>query len=145
VIALRDVQIDDLPLILAWRNHPLVYEGFYEQGYLGKGLITWEEHCCFWAKHLNSETYKAWVICYENRNVGVVWKLENEIGIYVGEVTLHRKGIGKQVLSLLAGTFNRTANAKILKSNFKSMRLFESCGFKRAGEAREGEWLYELG
>ena len=151
-IALKEVKMKDLELVLAWRNNPEVYQGFYEQGYLGKKLITWEEHQKFWSKHLDSETYKAWKIYYEGKDVGIIWldRLDNimpEVGIYIGETTLHGKGVGKEaltsILKWLKSTNYQRAHAKILKSNKRSIRLFTSCGFARRGEAREGEWLYE--
>ena len=136
MILLRNVTSDDLELMLAWRNNPIVYEGFYEQGYQKKGHIVW----------------KSWIIRYENRNIGVVWVLKSssaapEIGIYIGEVTLHGQGIGKGVLSLVIELLKVQGHskviAKVLKNNQKSKRLFESCGFNRNGEWRKGEWLYE--
>ena len=108
MILLRNVTSDDLELMLAWRNNPIVYEGFYEQGYQKKGHIVWEEHFRFWTEQMtnNCENWKSWIIRYENRNIGVVWVLKSssaapETGIYIGEVTLHGQGIGKGVLSLV--------------------------------------------
>ena len=157
-IRLRDVEIGDLALLLAWRNHPMVYQGFYEQGYLNKGYITWEEHFAFWTKHLSfikdkeDVKWRAWVIRCNSRDVGLVWlsdldKPIPEVGIYVGEITLYGQGVGKEALTATLKKLKilkrKKVRAKIIKDNNKSVRLFTSCGFKMIGEAREGEWLYE--
>lgn len=153
-IRLRPIAPSDLELMLAWRNHPDVYAGFYEQGHLGKGHLTWEEHSAFWLKRLGerNKDWEVWIISYESRDVGVVWVSElnssvPEVGIYIGEVTLHGRGVGKQTLGIIkdalkARGYSRVT-AKILEDNKKSIGLFESCGFRKVGRAREGEWMYE--
>lgn len=153
IIKLRDIRFSDLPLLLAWRNHPEVYKGFYEQGYLGKGMLTWEEHYAFWTAKWNriGKDRQIKIIFCDGRDVGMIGVIrptENnipEIDIYIGEVTLHGKGAGKKALLLIIGSLkDKIIRARVLKNNERSIRMFESCDFKRIGEGREGEWLYEL-
>ena len=154
IVLLREVTNNDLELTLAWRNSPLVYQGFYQQGYLGKGAQTWKEHYRWWHSRHN---WKRWIIQVNDgettRDVGQVSfsQLDSwnpEVGIFMGEVTLWGKGVGKQSLSLALDWLKSRSYEKIhttiLKDNERAIRLFESIGFKRIGEARIMEWAYEL-
>jgi len=90
------------------------------------------------------------------RPVGVVtigqldyW--ECEIGIYIGELTLWGKGVGRGALEsaidwvrVNKGSHVVAVRSTILDNNKRSNRLFKSVGFYRVGKAREGESLYRL-
>ena len=148
IISLCEATKDDLSLLLAWRNHPEVMKYFIEQ----KGPIVWENHCAWWHKRRNRID---WMIVVDTgqsvRRVGSVnasnlETLSPSVGIFIGEVTLWGQGVAKKALVLALDWLNRMryvqAGATIVKSNERSIRLFESVGFVRIGEAREGEWEY---
>ena len=152
-ILLRDLSATDLELVLAWRSIEKVYQWFYKQS-RDKRALTWEEHLSWWRSRCN---WKSFVIQINEsnwtRDVGIISfsQLDHwcpEVGIYIGEVTLWGKGIGRQALILgldwLRGEGYDYSHASILKSNQRSIKLFESVGFTRVGEAREGEWEYKM-
>ena len=75
--------------------------------------------------------------------------LEPEIGIAIGEVTLHGRGVGKQALSLALQWLKENGyiqtHVTILDNNEASVRLFTSLGYYRVGAAREGEsWFNKI-
>ena len=149
MIFLRLAHEPDLLLMLAWRSNPLIFEGFYSQ----EQPLVWQEHLD-WFRSRN-EDWRTFIIeLVEDdtpRPVGVVtigqmdyW--EPETGIYVGEVSLWSKGIGKQALrqaiDYLKQKGYKYTRTTILDSNERSIKLYLSLGFKRIGEARPGESLY---
>ena len=149
IVSLRSAIKDDLELMMAWRSTPAVYEGFYIQ----QEPLTWEEHWNWW----ESRTKRMdWIVVFEDngvRDVGVVnvtglGNRSPSIGIYIGDVRLWGKKIGSRAVGLalnwLSASGFKEAQADILKDNIASIRMFESVGFRKVGEGREGEWLYRL-
>lgn len=142
---LRPLTEADYPLTMAWRSNPLVYGGFYSQ----TRPLLWEEHIA-WIKARNQD-WRNLIIVYEDRPVGVIticqldhW--EPEVGIYIGEVSLWGQGVGKEAvmqgLEYIKSQGKQSCHTTILKSNERALRLAKSLGFKKAGDAREGEvWL----
>ena len=152
IVLLRLATESDLPLMLAWRSIEKVYQGFYSQGRENRALI-WKEHWAWW--HATGD-WKRWIIQVSDsvwtRDVGFValrdlYAWNPEAGIYVGEVGLWGQGIGKQALQLalnwLKGQGKGYCRTTIPKNNERAIRLFESSGFKRIGEARANEWSYQ--
>jgi len=147
-VYLRKTEERDWPLMLAWRNNPLINKYYWSQLGDRKHLITWEEHVLW----MNSRTtdWSFFTIGYGSRPVGILsfaclssWAADS--GIYIGEITLQRQGIGKEAFRQgLQLVSNRWLNATITKVNEPSIKFFESLGFKRIGEARPEEWLYRL-
>lgn len=146
---LVEATTDDLPLMMAWRSNPLIYAGFYSQ----KAPLTWDEHIN-WFQSRNKD-WRTFIIIYEGRKVGVVnlgqldhWS--SELGIFVGEVSLWGKGIGKQAVQLglnyLKGIGKEYCHTTILDNNKRSIRMFENLGFEFMAKAREGEsyWVKTL-
>lgn len=154
-VTLRDTTDNDLELMLAWRSNPTIYEGHYEQGYLGKGVLVWGEHYKWWKELSN---WKHWIIELDDgvtrkRPIGSIWfscldKESPEVGLYIGEVSLWNKGAGKaalkKALSWAKEQGYKKVYARIIKDNRKSVGLFESMEFKKVGDAKEGEWMYKL-
>lgn len=156
IVLLRDMTIQDLELVLAWRNHPDVLKGSYTQHMNNDKAITWNEHYKFWKDKFSQTTWKCFIIQINDghwtRDVGVLqlgqldcWR--PEIGVYVGEVGLWGQGIAKQAIKLgqkwLWENDKHRLSATIIKDNERSIKLFESCGFFRIGEARPNEWAYD--
>ena len=153
-ILLREITNGDMAIVLSWRNNPLVYAGFYNQGYMKRGPIPWEEHLAWWESRHN---WQRWIIQlndgHTTRDVGCIqishldgWN--PELGIYIGDIGLWGKGVGKQALLMslewLREQNYKYANATILKSNERSLKLFRSVGFEVVGPAREAEVRVEM-
>ena len=151
-VLLREATIDDLEILLAWRN--LCKDGFHTQGQKGR-FLSWEEHWNWWKN--NQEGWARFIIQvndgYWTRDVGVVsfrdmYAWNPEVGIYVGEVLSWGQGVGKQTLELalswLKEQGKQYCRTTIHKSNERAIRLFGSVGFILQGEAREGEWQYQI-
>ena len=144
-IYLRPQEDRDYPLTMAWRSHPLVYEGSYSQ----VEPLEWEEHTN-WIRSRNRD-WHAFIIMYDNRPVGILnftqldhW--EPEIGVYIGEVSLWGKGVGKEAVRLgleyIKAQGKESCHTTILESNERALRLFKSLGFKEICEPRKGEvWV----
>ena len=101
MILLRDANKSDLPLIMAWRSNPLIYQGFYQQ----TEPLRWEEHLAWWESR--NKDWREFIIVLvedtEMRDVGVVTigQLDHwspEAGVLLGEVSLWGKGIGTQAV-----------------------------------------------
>lgn len=132
---LRPVEERDLELLLAWRSHPDVYEHFREQD----GPLRWEEHV-EWFRTRSPERHD-YVIEYEGRRVGSVAVTEDdEVSVYVGEVTLWGEGVARDALELLWERVDSDVlYAEIHEDNEGSQRLFETCSYERIGS--EGAWI----
>jgi len=150
-VLLRSCTVDDLEILLAWRN--LSSQGYYTQG-KEKRPLTWGEHWVWWQQ---TQDWKRWIVQVNDgvwtRDVGQVafrdlYAWNPEAGIYIGEITLWGQGVGKQTLQLalewLKEQGKRYCRTTIPKDNERAIRLFESVGFVRTGEAREGEWQYQI-
>lgn len=145
MIYLRKAVEADLPLIMAWRNNPLVYQGFYAQ----RQSLKWEEHYSWWMSR--NKDWREFIIVFEDRDVGVVTlgQLDHwspEIGYFVGETTLWGQGVGKEAVRLglewLKEYGREYCHTTVLKDNLRSIRLLRSLGFKYLGQARENEiWM----
>ena len=149
-IKLRLVRKEDYSLTMAWRSNPDLYQGFYQQD----APLTWEGHIA-WHNSRNKD-WRNFLAIYDGRPVGVVtvgqldhW--EPEVGVYVGETTLWGKGIGTRMMLKgiewmqeysLSHKHIQSVHTTILDSNLASIKMFEKCGFKRVGVAREGESWY---
>lgn len=149
-VSLREATFADLELVMAWRSHPDVYRYFFLQR--EQGALKWEGHLRFWETRSNR---KDWIILLRedgiSRAVGMVYafNLDEEtprLGIYVGEVTLWGKGVGRDAIRLASLWLQEQGYAKcwagIIDGNGASMRIFEANGFRRTGPARDGEWTY---
>ncbi len=135
-----------LELVMAWRSHPLAYQFFKAQ----QGPLAWLEHKLFWEKRKNREDY---IIRVQEDDV---WRLVGsvnisalnttlpEIGVILGEVTLHGKGVGTQAVRLglmrLKQLGHKQAKASIHKDNAASQRLFQKLGFKKNTQQKLDIW-----
>lgn len=146
---LRRATESDLPLIMAWRSNPLIYQGFYTQN----APLTWQEHIGWW--NSRNDWREFIILLVEDtdiRPVGVVtigqlshWS--SEIGYFIGEITLWGKGYGKEAVTLACEWLKKQgkeyAHTTILDDNKRSIRLIGSLGFQYLGKAREGEAWYQ--
>ena len=152
-IRLRKADEHDLTIMLAWRNNPLLYSGFYTQS-RDNHIISWEEHLAWW-KSRPSTWHTFIIMLTENEvsrpigvmNVTMVEHWSSEIGYYIGNPSDWGHGYAKeavlQALAWLKYSLNKEyAHTTVLKSNERSIKLLESIGFSYMAEAREGEiWM----
>lgn len=149
--AYRPLTAADLELLMAWRSHPVIYQGFYIQD----GPLAWAEHREWFRSR--PDTRRDWIIQVRDedrwRDVGSVnlTGLDGdapEVGVLVGEVTAHGQGIGRHAVGWAVGWLRDReypgASARILDRNAASRRVFEAVGFERVGDARDGESAYRL-
>ena len=154
IVSLRPIREEDLPLLLAWSYISPVWE-YLPTSRKGEEL-TWEQHNKWF--YYKRGTRLDWMVIVEEkyerpRPTGVVHvvdidKLYPEIGLYIGEMRLWEKGIGKDALRLGIREMERYSHvgglhAVIHPENKRSIRLFTSLGFKRIGESRKEQSLYE--
>lgn len=135
-IELAPIERNDLELILAWRSNPKIYRYFRTQD----GPLEWNEHIS-WFESRASERYD-FMIHYEGRRTGVVSiDQDNEVGIYIGDFSVHGQGIASATLKWLCDRFNNRTPlfAEIHKSNTASKHLFQQCGFQQTES--DGTWL----
>jgi len=149
-IQLRPATIHDLELLMAWRSHPEVYRHFSVQN----RPLHWDEHYKFWTTRKNRLD---WIIYYTDdtgtRKVGSVniTHLSDEvpeIGVFIGEVTLMGRGIGKQSVKMALNWLRSNGYSRVLahisKANNRSQRLFASLGFIQCKDAQNGgDLLFE--
>ena len=148
-VSLRPATSEDIPLAMAWRSHPDVYKGMYQQ----EGPLVWADHWMWWKSRRNWTFTIIEVDDFYSvkRPVGIItvgqtdhWR--PEIGIYVGEVTLQGKGVGREalqrILDVLSTRYDRVSST-IKKDNIASLKCFKAVGFKEVCDAREGEVYLE--
>ena len=151
IVILREATSNDLELVLAWRNNPLIWQGLYQQSRENRPL-TWEEHYNWWHSRYN---WKTFIIQLNDnittRDIGYIsisqldyWS--PEIGLSIGETTLWGRGIGKQALTLgtqwVREKGYKYTSTTILDNNERSKALFLSLGYERIAGARPEESLY---
>lgn len=136
----------DLELLMAWRSHPDAYAFFKKQD----APLKWENHYNFWINRVNRNDF--FVNYKENnkwRKVGHIsftrlnTKLP-EIGILIGELTLHGKGVGTNIIKLalewLKDHGYTQAQAVINVTNIPSKKIFEKNGFTLTNEPTNEVW-----
>ena len=154
IVNLRDLREEDLPLLLAWAHISPIWD--YLPTTRKSEKLTWGKHNeWFYSKR---GIRLDWMIMVEDkywksRPVGVVHVVDTdkpypEIGLYIGEMGLWGKGAGKDALGLGIREMERYPHveglhAVIHPENKRSIRLFTSLGFKKIGESRKEQDLYE--
>lgn len=142
----------DRDFVRELRNRPEVAAGSWSQthGRDKPRSLTRSEHRRWWCTHRH---WGRFIIVVKGRRVGAVmvsgldlWC--PEIGIYLMPEEWGR-GTGSHALVLAlcwirwVGHYERV-HATILANNVRSVALFRHWGFRCLGEAREGEWLFDL-
>ena len=148
-VYLAEATEEDLELLMAWRSHPLVHQGFSIQ----QSPLSWAEHWAWWNGRSDRQD---WLILFQEdgvvRRVGSAsaFNLADkvpEVGLYVGEVTLWGKGVGRkamtQVMEWLKEQGYQLCCAHIRDDNMSSQKMFASVGFRRTGHGGPGELRHE--
>jgi spore coat polysaccharide biosynthesis predicted glycosyltransferase SpsG len=149
-VSIRQATDEDLELIMAWRSNPMIYENFSLQN----APLIWNEHHNWWIRRKDRVD---WIIMLDDgtkmRAVGSVNASgfsigKPEIGVFVGEVTLWGKSVGRSSVRLVVNWLREIGHsmvyARVMKHNVRSMKLFESLGFSKLEVTDEGEWLYGI-
>ena len=105
------------------------------------------------------------MIEYENIPIGIVqYQLVNnenkklysldanncyEIDIFIGDIKLHNKGIGKIVINLISNYLFKEKKADLLvmrplKSNIKAIKCYQKCGFSIVKEFETNDTIGNL-
>ena len=147
MISLKPLTKDDLELVLAWRSIPKVYRYQSTQ----TAPFDWDDHLLWFLSRENREDN---LIIHEGRKVGIVNAINlhtdlPELGIYIGELTLHHKGIAtkalKKYISQLRNRGYKQFCITVNKQNTNSIKLWEKLGFRLIGPVKDNtEWLYIL-
>ena len=135
----------DYKLLEKWYQEKEIYSHF-EQRVLS--FIEIKEK--YYERTLNNSKIPVFMIEYEGLPVGIIQyqlinednkKLYNicndksyEIDIFIGELNLHNKGIGKKSIELMTNYLIKEKQAELLvmcplKDNKNAIRCYESCGF----------------
>lgn len=151
-VRLRELNETDLPLLLAWAYIKEIWT--YLPTSRQNENLTWEQHFKWWLERKNR---RDWMIQVEDdtpgpRSVGVVHvdyhRRPPEVGLYIGEISLWGHGVGGSTLKKVIGRVieenYRVISAVIHPKNRRSIRLFTSLGFEKAGPGREGQDEYIL-
>lgn len=144
MLSLKLADDNDIELVLAWRNNPLVWKGCFTQC----KPIDWETHIKWWRSRPSS--WREFIIWTDHR-IGVVTigQMEHwspEIGYLIGETTAWGKGLGTQAVRLaldyLKEQGKEYCHTTVKKDNERSLKLLKGLGFEIMGDARPGEvWL----
>ena len=140
-IKIRDAEIDDSPLILAWRNHQS------SRSFSKNSLpITDAEHDKWYKKRIEAmDSEPFWIFTYDSKSIGYV-RLENskkflnslEISISVNP-KFQKKGFGQKILDLSLSRVLRIFPTKkiiaiINVKNLASVSIFQKASFQRIGQ-----------
>ena len=104
----------------------------------------WDENSQYeyWKKNLNPKLHK--IIVSDNLDIGLYSIVEDNLSIELNLIFLipefQNKGIGKQIVTSLLETANKKSKSvklKVLKSNLKALKFYESLKFKIVKETKE--------
>ena len=102
------------------RNHQEVKIGFIQQGHIDK-----RQH----SSHMALYSFNYYVCIVEGKPAGYVGQIRNDIRVAT-HPDFQGKGVGKFMINELMKK-HPDSFAKVKVENEASMRLFESCGFKK--------------
>lgn len=138
-VALRQFEIDDIPLKVAWINDPQVHR------YLHYDLPLDLEKTRNWFLKKDNTSREDLVILYRGTPVGLIGLLQidavnrkAEFYISIGETSLYRSGIGSQAsLLLLRHAFCERNLHKVYLNvdadNIAAISMYEKLGFRKEG------------
>ena len=137
---------NDYKLLTKWYQQKEIYSMFEQR------ILNYEEiKTKYYPRTLKSTKVPVYMIEYNNIPVGIIqyklidnedkkiYKLNNdniyELDIFIGEISLHHKGIGTKAIELLSNMLFNDKEAKLLvmcplKSNIKAIDCYKKCGFR---------------
>ncbi len=138
---IRHMAADDLPMVLAWRNHPEVRRYMFTQHEIGLA-----EHTQWFTKAVQDDTRRLLIVQEHGNPIGYV-QFSNiepsgiaDWGFYARPDAA--KGTGRKLgISALEHAFGHLKLHKVcgqaMASNQASIRFHERLGFKREAELRD--------
>lgn len=145
-MVLRQITLNDTPLIVKWRNNPKVSKQF-----LFRKKITKKMH----ENWMNTRVKNKEVIQYiildkkNNKPIGSVYlrdinyeTMAGEYGIFIGEDNYRGKGYGSEVAKLFTEYCFNELNfhkiyLKVLEDNRMAYRTYQKAGFKKEALFRD--------
>ena len=136
---------EDYRFLEKWYQEEEIYLNFEQ-----RKLNYDEDKKKYYERTLENSRIPVFMIEYENIPIGIIqYQLVNnenkklygldknncyEIDIFIGEVKLHNKGIGKIVINLISDYLFKEKEADLLvmcplKSNIKAIKCYQKCGF----------------
>lgn len=145
-ITLREITLEDTPLIIKWRNAPSVKNNF-----VYRGSLTEENHRKYYEEKILTGNVAQFIIV-ENESqapIGSVYlrdidheNAKAEFGIFIGEENKRGKGYGKQAANLICRYgfeklgLNRIT-LRVFPYNLSAINAYESVGFKQEAYFRQ--------
>ena len=127
-VSLRKVNRTDWDYILSLRNNEEFRSFFYEQHTIKK-----KEHYTYLQKQKINPNFFNWIICYNDKRVGYLRVLDNDISIMI-EKKYHGKNIGTKAIKLLEEKATKlgltTLIGKVMIHNKKSKQIFVKNKYK---------------
>lgn len=95
---------------------------------------------------LKMNNRRDYMIIYNNRRIGRTCLIDHgnfeELSVYIGEISLHGQGLGKQAIQATLQQAVKPVRSKVRYDNTLSLKAFQSVGFKPAEQEGEWIWLY---
>lgn len=148
-MSLREIERDDLPLIVRWRNQPQIWRNFFSRRFLS--LAAQEQ---WFTRYLADESQRHFAVIPKGQQlpVGLVTlndidqiNQKAEIGVFIGELNWQGKGIAhdavKAVMDYAFTELNlRRLQLRVLSTNTRAIRLYHKLGFLEEGRLREAQF-----
>ena len=145
-IILREVEGEDLDLIVKWRNDPEILKWLFS--YLPLSKVKQRK---WYEKYLDDNTQQTFIIEVneEKTPIGTIGLTDidyknqkGELAIIIGEKDYLGKGLGEECLNLLVKfAFDelnlRKLKALVFSDNDTAIKLYEKCGLKEEGVLKE--------
>lgn len=141
---------EDYKLLEKWYKEEEIYSHFEQR------ILNYEEIVKkYYPRTLVDAKVPVFIIEYDSKPVGIIqyqiineenkelYNLEDnnsyEMDVFVGELNLHNKGIGRKSVKIMANYLFKGKNADLvvmcpLKENVNAIRCYEKVGFKINGE-----------
>ena len=137
---------NDYRLLEKWYQEEEVYSSFEQR------VLSYEEiKNKYYERTLDNTKIPVYMIEYNSNPIGIIQYKEIEeskceIDIFIGEISLHNKGIGQLVINKMCEYLFNEKNAKELimcplKSNEKAINCYKKCGFSIEKEYEEKDTL----
>lgn len=142
-VQLREIEEEDLEVIVAWRNDPEILKWLFS--YLP---LCMSKQRTWYKTYVEDDTQQIFAVEVGKKSVGTVGlshidyrNQRAELGILMDK-NWQKKGIGREALNLLIefawNEMNlRKIKALVLKENEAAIKLYKSCGFVEEGVLKE--------